>query len=145
MKIDKKQIVIDTLISIGLACTLFCLFGILFDQIDHGHFVLENYQFTKMVLGCIGIGLGFGVPTIVYQDPRFSRNMQMLIHLGIGIPVYFLIAASLGWLGNLSDPLSLFLPIAGQLIVILVLFLIFRHYNIKEAKQINEQLKKLRQ
>ncbi len=43
MKIDKKQIVIDTLISIGLACTLFCLLGILFDQIDHGHFV-QGFQ-----------------------------------------------------------------------------------------------------
>lgn len=145
MKINIKSVLLDTLISIGTACTIFCVAGIVFDQIYKGNFSLEHYQFTKMVLGSIGIGLGFGVPTIIYQDQRLSRNMQILIHLGIGIPVYFLIAGSLGWLGTFSDPVQFTAIFLGQFALILVLFLVFRHYNIKEAEKINEQLKKRNQ
>lgn len=142
MKNKWKTVVIDTLISIGTACTLFCLIGLVFDQIYQGNFSLDHYRFTKMVLGSMGIGLGFGLPTIVYHDQRLSRNMQILIHLGIGIPVYFVIAASLGWIGSLADPVRFAAVFIGQFAVIVVLFLLFRHYNIKEAEQINDQLKK---
>lgn len=142
MKNNIKQIIIDSLISIGIACTLFCLIGMVFDQIGHGMFSLDGYRFTKMVLGCIGIGLGFGVPTIVYQDQRLSRATQMTIHLGIGLVVYTAIAMSLGWMGDPGHPLSFFAIFAGQIALALGIFLIFRHYNLKEAKKINEQLQK---
>ena len=76
MKEKVKDMLKSTVISICVAMALFCLSGIAFDIRDGGNFTLENYQFTKMIIGCLIIGLGFGIPTIVYQNEK--------------LPVYFL-------------------------------------------------------
>ena len=46
-----------------------------------GHFSLENYLFTKMVVGCILVGLGFGVPTIVYRRDNLPMPIKVVIHI----------------------------------------------------------------
>ena len=65
MKETMKDLLKSIVISIGMAMTIFCLAGIVFDIGYKGSFSLEDYRFTKMVIGCVLIGLGFGVPTVV--------------------------------------------------------------------------------
>ena len=62
MKETLKDMLKSTVISIGMALAIFCLVGIVFDIGYKGNFSLENYKFTKMAVGSILVGLGFGVP-----------------------------------------------------------------------------------
>ena len=82
MKETIKDLVKSTVISIGMAMAIFCLVGIVFDIGYKGNFSLENYRFTKMVIGCVLVGLGFGVPTIVYRKENLPMPIRVLIHMG---------------------------------------------------------------
>ena len=59
MKETMKDLLKSTCISIGMALTIFCLVGVVFDIGFGGNFSLEGYQFTRMVVGSVLIGLGF--------------------------------------------------------------------------------------
>ena len=54
-----KDLLKSTVISIGMALTIFCLVGVFFDIYYGGNFSLENYGYTKMAFGSIVVGLGF--------------------------------------------------------------------------------------
>ena len=76
MKETIKDLAKSTVISIGMAMAIFCLVGIVFDIGYKGNFSLENYKFTKMVIGCVLVGLGFGVPTIVYRKENAYQSFD---------------------------------------------------------------------
>ena len=140
MKKTMRELLTSTFISIGIAMTIFCLAGIVFDLGYGGSFHLEGYRFTKMVLGCVFVGLGFGVPSVVYKKESLPMPLRILIHLGIGFIVYTIVAYAVGWIGG-SATLTQGLIIACiQVAVVLVIwFFFFRHYK-NEAKMINEKL-----
>ena len=91
MKDTVKDLIRSTVISIGMALTIFCLVGIVFDVGYGGKFSLENYRFTKMVIGSLLVGLGFGVPTIVYNKESLPMPIRVIIHMGTGCVVYTLV------------------------------------------------------
>ena len=49
---------------------------------------LDNYMFTKMVVGCIIIGIGFGAPTVINKNENLPMPVRVIIHMGIGCAVY---------------------------------------------------------
>ena len=100
MKEITKNMISATIMSIGGALAIFCLTGIVFDIAYGGNFSLDNYRFTKMVAGCIVVGLGFGLPSVVYQKDNLPMPIRVLIHMGIGCVVYTIVAYAVGWLGG---------------------------------------------
>ena len=140
MKETFKELITSTLISICTATLIFCAVGVVFDVKYGGNFTLDNYRFTKMVLGCVGVGIGFGVPSIIYKNEFLPMPIRTLIHLGIGGAVYLVVAHSVGWIGN-DTSLSQGLLIAGiQIIVVLLIwFVFFSHYK-KEAALMNKKI-----
>ena len=143
-----KKMIIDlaksTVISIGMAMAIFCLVGVIFDIIYKGNFNLENYQFTKMVIGCMIVGLGFGLPSIIYHKDSLPMPICVLIHMGIGCVVYTIVAYSVGWLGNTSNIGLGILVVALQLgIVFIIWFLFLKHYR-KEAKELNDKIQNMK-
>ena len=143
-----KKIIIDlaksTVISIGMAMAIFCLVGVIFDIIYKGNFNLENYQFTKMVIGCMIVGLGFGLPSIIYHKDSLPMPICVLIHMGIGCVVYTIVAYSVGWLGNTSNIGLGILVVALQLgIAFIIWFLFLKHYR-KEANELNDKIQNMK-
>ena len=63
-----KDLLKSIVISIGMALSIFSFVCVIFDIGYGGNFSLENYRLTKMVIGCIIVGLGFGVPSLVYMN-----------------------------------------------------------------------------
>ena len=57
-------------VSIAMSLFIFIAIGMYFDIKESGTFTLTDYGFTKMVLACIVSGLGFGVPTILYNSEK---------------------------------------------------------------------------
>ena len=144
MKNMVKDLVKSTVISIAMAMAIFCFVGVVFDIIYKGNFHLENYQFTKMVVGCIIVGLGFGIPSIVYSKDSLPMPIRVLIHMGIGCIVYTIVAYSVGWLGNISDIGQGILVVALQLSVALIIWLLFMTYYRKEAKKLNDKIQNMK-
>ena len=139
-----KDILKSTVISIGMALTIFCLVGMFFDITYGGNFSMEGYQFTKMVIGSAIVGIGFGVPTVVYNSEKIPMPVKVLIHMGTGCVIYTIVAYAVGWFGGSATPLQ-GLAIAGiQLVVAFVIWFCFMRYYRKEAKQMNDKIQAMK-
>ena len=140
-----KDILKSTVISIGMALAIFSLVGIVFDVGYGGNFSLDHYRFTKMIIGCVILGIGFGVPTVVYSSERLPMPIKVLIHMGIGLTVYTIVAYAVGWIGG-SASLGQGLVIAAiQIAVAFVIWFGFmRHYR-AEARKMNEVIQAMKE
>ena len=139
-----KDLLKSTVISIGMALTIFSIVGMIFDIMGGGNFSMEGYQFTKMVIGSAIVGIGFGVPTVVYNSEKLPMPVKVLIHMGIGCVIYTIVAYAVGWFGAAASPLQ-GLAVAGiQLLVAFIIWFCFMRYYRKEAKQMNEKIQALK-
>ena len=139
-----KDLLKSTVISIGMALTIFCLVGVFFDIYYGGNFSLENYGYTKMVLGSIIVGLGFGVPTVVYNKDSLPMPVKVIIHMGIGCAVYTAVAFAVGWFGASTTVGQGIVIAAIQLLVAFVIWFCFMRYYRKEAKKMNEKIQAMK-
>ena len=138
-----KDLLKRAVLGIGIAMSFFSITGIVFDIIGSGNFALDNYRFTKMVIGCILVGLGFGVPTIVYKAENLPMPIRILIHMGIGSIIYTAVAFSVGWIPANSFGNSV-LIIAIQLAAAFVIWYLFMLHYRKEASQINDRIQAIK-
>ena len=144
MKSTVKDLFISILASIGMAMTIFCLAGIVFDIGFGGHFSLENYTFTKMVAGSALVGLGYGVPTIIYRKESLPLPIKIIIHMGIGTAIYLGVAYAVGWIGGSATVGQGILIGAIQLAVAFVIWLAFSSYYRGQAKKMNEKIQEMK-
>ena len=144
MKEMVKDLLRSMVISIGMAMAIFCLVGIVFDIGYKGNFSLDNYRFTKMIIGCVLIGLGFGVPTIIYRKENLPMPIRVIIHMGIGCVVYTVVAYAVGCIGG-SDSIGQGIIIAAiQLAVAFIIWFFFMKYYRAEAKKMNDKIQEMK-
>ena len=134
----------STVISIGMAMAIFCIVGIVFDIGYGGNFSLVNYRFTKMVIGCVIIGLGFGLPTVVYRKDSIPMPIRVIIHMGIGCVVYTIVAYAVGWIGGSATISQGIIIAAIQLGVAFIIWFLFMRYYRKEAKKMNDRIQEMK-
>ena len=91
MRETMKNLIKNTITSIGIALTVFCVTGMVFDIAYDGNFSLDNYQFSKMVIGCLIVGLGFGLPTMIYHKDNLPTPFKVIIHMGTGCVIYTIV------------------------------------------------------
>ena len=139
-----KDLLKSVVISIGMAMTIFCLVGIVFDIGYKGSFSLEDYKFTKMVIGCVLIGLGFGVPTIVYNKESIPMPIKVLIHMGTGCVIYTVVAYAVGWMGGVTNIWQGIIIGAIQLAVAFIIWFCFVRYYKAEARKMNEKIREMK-
>ncbi len=136
-----KNLLKSVVISIGLSLTIFNLVCIAFDVSYSGNFSLEGYRMTKMIIGCLFIGLGYGVPSIVYDNDSLPMPIKVLIHMGIGCIVNTLVAFAVGWV---NGPKSLVRGISIQLTVAFIIWFCFMRFYRSEAKKMNDKIQQLK-
>ena len=136
-----KDLLKSIVISIGMALAIFSFVGVVFDVMGGGVFTLEDYRFTKMVVASVIVGLGFGVPTIVYKSEKLPTPVKVLIHMGIGCIIYTVVAFSVGWIGGTSSVTMGILIACIQLAVAFIIWFCFMRYYRKEAKAMNDKIR----
>lgn len=136
-----KTLVKRSVISIGMAMAIFCLVGIIFDIRNGGSYSFENYCYTKMVAGCVAVGLGFGVPSVVYSKESLPMAVRVVIHMGIGLIVYTVVAFVVGWMGNSTTVGQKIAIVAVQIGVAFLIWFLFMQHNRWEAKRLNEKIR----
>ena len=139
-----KDLLKSIVISIGMALAIFSFVGIVFDVMGGGVYTLENYQYTKMVIASVIVGLGFGLPTLVYKSDRIPTPVKVLVHMGIGCIIYTIVAFSVGWLGGASSVTQGILIACIQLAVAFVIWFCFMRYYRKEAKEMNDKISSMK-
>lgn len=138
-----RDVLKRSVIGIGIALSFFSISGIIFDIMADGHFALDDYYFTKMVIGCIIVGLGFGLPTIIYKAENIPMPICVLIHMGIGSIIYTIVAFSVGWAGS-SNLLNNIVTIIIQLSVAFVIWAMFMLHYRNEAKRMNDRIQEMK-
>ncbi len=140
MKTKKITVFTSTLIAIGLAATIFVIIGVVFDIIYNGNFQMSNYSFSKMAAGVLAIGLGFGLPSIIYENDNMSLLVQTLIHMGIGCVVMTVTAFIVGWIPADEGALAVVCTIAGEVAIAFVIWLFFYSHHKKLAKEMSKRI-----
>ena len=140
-----NSILKNTIYSIGNAAIIFCVVGVVNDIIYTGNFPLENYSFTKMAIGALTIGLGFGIPTFVYDKDDMPIAIQTLIHMGIGCVVMTITAFVVGWIPTEKGAGAVIGTIAGEIAIAFIIWLFFYTHNRNLAKRMNQRITKLNQ
>ena len=139
-----KDLLKSIVISIGMALAIFSFVGIVFDVMGGGVYTLEKYRYTKMVIASVIVGLGFGLPTLVYKSDRIPTPVKVLVHMGIGCIIYAIVAFSVGWLGGASSVTQGILIACIQLAVAFVIWFCFMRYYRKEAKEMNDTISSMK-
>ena len=138
-----KDLLKSIVISIGMALAIFSFVGIIFDVTGGGVYTLENYKYTKMVIASVIVGLGFGVPTMVYKSDKLPMPVKVLVHMGIGCIIYTIVAFSVGWLGGAASVTQGILIACIQLAVAFIIWFCFMRYYRKEADEMNKKIKSM--
>ncbi|MBO4910863.1 MAG: DUF3021 domain-containing protein [Lachnospiraceae bacterium] len=140
---NMKDLLKSIVISIGMALAIFSFVGIIFDVTGGGVYTLENYRYTKMVIASVIVGLGFGVPTMVYKSDKLPMPVKVLVHMGIGCIIYTIVAFSVGWLGGAASVTQGILIACIQLAVAFIIWFCFMRYYRKEADEMNKKIKSM--
>ena len=135
-----KDMIKSALISIIMSITIFVIVGVIIDITNHGVFTLDNYMFSKMILACIFVGLGFGIPSIIYQFENIPLAIKTIIHLGIGLFIYFVSAINVGWIPTHAGKLACVITIIGVIAITLIIWSCFMIFNKNLAKKMNDAI-----
>lgn len=136
-----RKIVRLVCIGISWGCTISCLISMAGYTIMGNEWFLSSPRgFNTQIAASMVVGLGWSLPTVVYDNERLSRVQQLLIHGAIGFIVYIPVAFYMQWipLGNIS------LMLASILIAIFSAFIVwlcFYFYYRGEAREINREIK----
>ena len=137
-----RNIMKRTLGGMSYGCFWFVGLGII-SEIFHFDAVKDGLtsNFISQGFGSMIVGVGFVVPTIVYESEKLSTPVKMLIHLGIGFSIYFPFAVGLGWIPvNLRFLNTLILALIIVAFSIIIWFCFYLYYS-SERKRINDRLK----
>ena len=86
-----KNLFKSTLYSIAIAL-FFTVFGLIGkEQGSGGVLDLGSYGFTKAMIGALLIGLGYGLPSIIFNIDSISLPLQSIIYLITGIGIMILV------------------------------------------------------
>lgn len=130
--------------GILMGCTIFTFVGILLCLINGTATVFGDtaYGFITMAVCSMIVGLGFSLPTLIYDYPKLTEAMQTLIHLAIGFVIFGIVAFYAKWIPIEGGIGTIFLFIMIALLSTVVIWLAFYLYYKNEAKRINESIRK---
>ena len=115
--------------GIQIALVIFFLLCVVFGVISGENAFPSGYDMVKMCLATLLIGLGFGIPSLVY-DTKLNMGLKVLIHMGTGILVMVGASVFAGWLSAERGLIGGLLLVALQ---ILAAFLIWKLYPPEES------------
>lgn len=135
-----KKILWTSLQGIGIACTIFTIFGIIFDLTGTDGLSFGTGQFTREAIGAILVGIGFSVPSEIYNSEKLPFFLKFIFHMGIGCTVYIITAFQVGWIPVEFGWKNCLFFIIGELLIAFIIWLGFASHYKKLAKNMNQRI-----
>ncbi len=133
-----------TRITVAISSFLFLLSSLIADLNMGGVYSASGYSVTKTALGSLGIGLGFGLPYILYTSEKLTRSVQISVHMATGCAVMLAIAFLVGWIPTDKGLLPSLAAILFMLLTALIIAVISYRRQKKLAERINRELEQRR-
>lgn len=130
--------------AVAISSFLFLLSSLITDLNMGGIYTASGYSVTKMALGSLGIGLGFGIPCIIYTSEKLSHSMQILVHMVTGCTIMLAIAFLVGWIPADKGLLPSLLAILSMLLTASIIAVLSYRRQKKLAERINRKLEQRR-
>lgn len=143
MNTKKQTLLFNVFVSMGIAAMMFILAGVIIDRIFHGNMQLTNYAFSKMAIATVVIGLGFGLPAVVYDNEKLSLFTQTIIHMGTGCIIMTVTAFLVGWIPLNRGPLLMIAILLEELALAFIIWFLFYLQQKKLVKQMNQRVKEI--
>ena len=136
-----KKLIKIVFSGVSLGLSIFVIIGIVFDIANSGNTAMSDWQFTRMAVAAMLIGVGFSVPSLVYTSEKLSYGLKVLIQMGIGCTVMLIAAFCVGWIPVEAGWKISALVIGAEILIAFIIWLcFFLHYK-KLAKQMNQKIK----
>ena len=130
--------------AVAISSFLFLLSSLIAALNMGGIYSTSGYSVTKMALGSLGIGLGFGIPCIIYTNEKLSRSVQISVHMVTGCTIMLAIAFLVGWIPTDKGPLLSVLAILSMLLTAFIIAGLTYRRQKKLAERINRELEQRR-
>ena len=141
MKKDRIAFLIQrTKTTVAISSFLFLLSSLIADLNMGGDYSASGYSVTRMALGSLGIGLGFGLPCIIYTNEKLSRSVQISIHITTGCAIMLVIAYLAGWIPTDKGLLPALMAIASMLLTAFLIAVLSYRRQKKLAERMNREL-----
>lgn len=137
-----KKIFFLCIRGIVVALSFFSIVGMIFDLYNGGIYSFTNWTYSKMIIGTIIIGIGFSVPTLIYENANLPYTMKVLIHMGIGCTILLIVGYVVGWIPIKYGWIGCVVSTALEVMIAFILWFAFSLYYKNEAKKIDERLKR---
>lgn len=128
--------------SISISMSIFVIIGVIKDFYSGGSFALQHYAYSRMALGCLAVGLGFGIPSVVYDRDNLSLLTKTLIHMGVGCTVMIITSWLIGWIPH-EQGIGTVLIIACELLSSVAIWYFFYLHQKKLVREINQKIETL--
>jgi FtsH-binding integral membrane protein len=137
-----KKAIVFTLLGIAMGCTIAVIVLLIGIAISgEAFFAMTGTEFTTHMMCGMLVGVGFVLPSLVYENERLAMWLRVLIHMGVGFVVFFITASYAGWIPVESGTGATILFIVMTIATSFLIWTVFYLYNKSIAKKINEQLK----
>ena len=138
-----KKVLKNIVASLIIALIIFNLFGLIRDVVNKDGLNMQKYQYTKMLIGCLCIGIGFGLPAIIYDVESIPLSIKTIVHMGIGISTYIIVSIIVGWLPININIYGIIAIVIGQFLISFFIWYLFMRYHRTLVKKMNERIKEL--
>ena len=143
MKTKKQTLLFNIFVSMGIAAMMFIIVGVIIDCIFHGNMEMKNYAFSKMAIATVVIGLGFGIPAVVYDNEKLSLFTQTIIHMGTGCIIMTVTAYLVGWIPMNHGPLLMIAILLEEIAVAFGIWFLFYLKQKRLVTQMNQRISKI--
>lgn len=130
--------------GIMMGCTISCLVCIVgVAMIGNEWFISSPRSYILQIVAAMVVGIGWVVPSIVYESEKLSYGIKILIHMTIGLIVYIPCAIYMKWLPLEGGIIAVILELLAVIAIAFIIWLGFFLYYRKEATNMNDKIKKM--
>ena len=140
---ERKAFVIKhTKTTVAISSFLFLLNTLISDLNMDGIWSTSGYYVARMAIGALGIGLGFGLASVIYTSQKLSQPVQFAAYMATGCTVMVVIAYLLGFIPTDKGLLPALLAILFMLLTAFIIWWLSYSRQKKLAQRINLELEK---
>ena len=139
-----KKIARAAMAGVRIAAVVFLIYCIIFGMISGAEKFASGYGIARAGLGAVIIGIGFGIPSVVYET-KLKMWLKVLIHMGIGCTVMIGASFLCDWLPTQKGMLATLAVVAIQVISAFVIWAISFIPMMIQARKMNQKIKEKQQ